>query len=339
MPSHCGTEKEAHPDVSVVMGAYNCERSVARALDSVLAQSFTSFEIIVVDDASTDATADVVGRFAERDRRITLLRNDVNRGPSAARTRAIAAARGRWIALLDSDDWYDADRLGTLVTWADRTGADLLIDNLLVHDEATGGTKTAYPPWPSSPFGPVPAKDVCAQDWPCTGTMGLGYAKPLIRRDFLLRTGLRYAADIRVGEDFDLYMRCIMQGARLFLIDEPHYHYVRRKGSLSKTHDRANFRDFAVVNRRLMEEAQRQGDHALVKALCRRQEHLDSHLSFMELREALLRRQFGQSLKKFWVVPSRRYAAFRLTCASYQRVKSWTRGVGCRLYSYGAPRG
>ncbi|HYG86881.1 MAG TPA: glycosyltransferase family 2 protein [Azospirillum sp.] len=335
-PIRYGGQLMINPQISVVIAAYNSEKCIFTAIESAVAQKNSSIEVLIVDDGSSDDTAEVAQRFVERDDRVTLLRNEANLGPAATRNRAISAARGAWIAPLDADDWYDPDRLGFLLRHAERTGADLIADNLLVHDEASGTTKLAFPAWPDEPFGPVPAIDICRQDWPNTGPMGLGYAKPLIRRDFLLRAGLGYAEDIRIGEDFDLYMRCLMHGARLFFVNRPLYHYTRRWGSLSKSDDGASYRDFIRVNQRLLDRARVQQDRALVRALSERQVHLESHLSFMAFREAWQQKDFGRSFRSFRQIPSYRYAVSRLAGAGYRRIKDWVLvKPGSRLHNSG----
>lgn len=90
------------PTVSVVVPAYNRVESVSRAIDSVLAQTLDDLEVLVVDDASTDGTADVVERYD--DPRVRLLRHETNRGGSAARNTGINHATGQYVAFLDSDD-------------------------------------------------------------------------------------------------------------------------------------------------------------------------------------------------------------------------------------------
>ena len=97
--------------VSVIMPAYNSEVYIRESIDSVLAQSFTDFELLVVDDGSTDATATIVESFT--DQRIRLIRQP-SRGVSVARNTGLEAARGQFITFLDSDDLYYPDFLNTL---------------------------------------------------------------------------------------------------------------------------------------------------------------------------------------------------------------------------------
>ena len=92
------------PTFSIVMPAFNAERTIAAAIRSALAQSREDFELIVVDDGSTDDTAEIAGSFAS-DPRLVLIRS-TNGGPAVARNLALAQARGRYVSLLDSDDLY-----------------------------------------------------------------------------------------------------------------------------------------------------------------------------------------------------------------------------------------
>ncbi len=97
--------------VSIIMPAYNAEKTVARAIDSVLAQTYGQWELIVVDDASTDSTWEILTLYASRDSRIRPLCNEKNRGVSETRSRALRSATGPWVALLDSDDAWLPEKL------------------------------------------------------------------------------------------------------------------------------------------------------------------------------------------------------------------------------------
>ena len=92
------------PRVSVVMATYNRAHLLPRAIESVLRQTFSDFEFIIIDDGSTDETADIVRYFQNRDRRIVFLQNKKNKGLVASLNRGLAAARGRYIARIDDDD-------------------------------------------------------------------------------------------------------------------------------------------------------------------------------------------------------------------------------------------
>ncbi|MFE6054257.1 glycosyltransferase family 2 protein [Kitasatospora sp. NPDC056446] len=119
--------------VSVLMPTYRHEHFVARALGSLLAQTLTDWELIVVDDASPDSTRDVVNAFAVP--RLRYLRHTVNLGLGAALNRGAAAATGRFLAYLPSDDYWDAEHLETCVAaLTARPGAELAYAGLRWHD-------------------------------------------------------------------------------------------------------------------------------------------------------------------------------------------------------------
>lgn len=100
-----------NPLVSIITAAYNAEKLVEATINSAIAQSYADWEMLVVDDCSLDATCQVVENASTRDSRVRLLRHAVNQGPAGARDTAIQAARGRFIAFLDSDDLWLPSKL------------------------------------------------------------------------------------------------------------------------------------------------------------------------------------------------------------------------------------
>ena len=118
------------PCVSVILPVHNRADVLPRAIDSVIAQELADFELIVVDDGSTDESATLVQSFA--DDRIRLIRLDKNRGGNVARNEGIRAARSPLIAFLDSDDRYLPNKLSTIVgEFERRPGLDLLVDSFI----------------------------------------------------------------------------------------------------------------------------------------------------------------------------------------------------------------
>ena len=122
-------------EVSVVIPTYNRAKYVARAIESVLAQAYTDYEIIVVDDGSTDKTRDVLQVFSDR---VHYVYQD-NAGPAAARNKGIAQAGGKWLAFLDSDDVWTPDKLGKQLSESIRFDADLSF-----HDLSFSNTNDEY---------------------------------------------------------------------------------------------------------------------------------------------------------------------------------------------------
>jgi len=114
---------KTNPSVTVVIPAYNAERFIVQALDSVCAQTYGDFEIIVVDDGSTDDTKGVAEAYARRDSRVKVLQQP-NQGVGAARNAAIQIARGKYVAPLDADDIWFPTKLENQVAFLEEKGPD-----------------------------------------------------------------------------------------------------------------------------------------------------------------------------------------------------------------------
>lgn len=122
-----------NPRFSVIIPAFNAEATLARAVGSVLVQTWPAHEVIVVDDGSSDATADIAASFGNTVRVI----RQPNRGVAAARNAGAAAACGDWLAFLDADDWYAPDRLRLHAEWiAEDTTLDCLTGDYEYRDDA-----------------------------------------------------------------------------------------------------------------------------------------------------------------------------------------------------------
>ena len=118
--------KGERPLVSVIMPAYNAEKYIEEAIRSVLSQTYTNWKLLILDDGSTDRTAELAERFANADTRIRLLRNPQNMGVARTRNRGFDMANGDWAALLDSDDVWHSDKLEKQLAAAERSGADMI---------------------------------------------------------------------------------------------------------------------------------------------------------------------------------------------------------------------
>ncbi|HBC5517211.1 TPA: glycosyltransferase family 2 protein, partial [Proteus mirabilis] len=95
--------------VSIIMPCFNSEKYISEAIESVLKQTYSNFELIIIDDNSTDSTLKIINSF--RDNRITIISFDENQGAGVARNKGIEVANGRFIAFLDSDDLWSKNKL------------------------------------------------------------------------------------------------------------------------------------------------------------------------------------------------------------------------------------
>jgi glycosyltransferase involved in cell wall biosynthesis len=219
--------------VSVIIPALNAAAFIGGAVGSVLAQSLSDLEVIVVDDGSTDETAAIVEGFMAGDARVRLIRHEAPRGVSAARNAALRAAVGDWIALLDADDEFAPTRLERLVAEAEARGLDGLADNLQLVDYATKRPLgLAFPQVWMTTGEALTLRGLLDKDTPGNHNFrALGFMKPILRRERLDRANILYAEDIAFSEDFLLYARFVMAGFRLGLTPEPLYAYAVRQGS------------------------------------------------------------------------------------------------------------
>ncbi|MCL2202463.1 MAG: glycosyltransferase [Defluviitaleaceae bacterium] len=112
-----------HPLVSVIMPTYNAGKTIKDSIQSVLSQSYTYFELIIIDDCSTDNTNEIIHMFT--DPRIHYICNEKNSGVATSRNVGIKIATGEWIAFLDSDDIWDADKLTLQLSFANKVNAKI----------------------------------------------------------------------------------------------------------------------------------------------------------------------------------------------------------------------
>ena len=215
--------------VSVIIAAYNVRALIGRALESVRNQTCQDWEIVVVDDASTDGTPLLVHSLAEIDARIRLVCLERNQGPAVARNRGIAEARGEWVAVLDADDAWRPQRLERLLAVATETGANYVADNLILFDDQLRRESGM-------------AFDIAEETIPVTPTIMFsqenpwqyGILKPLIRRNLLAESGVQYEETLRFAEDFLLTAELLFRGAFAVLTREGYYLYTTPVGHISR---------------------------------------------------------------------------------------------------------
>lgn len=238
--------------VCVIIAAYNAEGTIARAIASALAQPEVA-EVIVVDDASKDNTVKAAHAANDGSNRLKILVQNINRGPSAARNRAIMESVSPWIAILDADDFFLPGRIRDMLAYSEN--ADMIADDMWqVSENAVDAPrksllgKTLSQPKTVS-FSEFVLSNVTR---PGHDRGELGFIKPLIRRSFLDANNIRYQENMRLGEDFELYARALALDAKLVLAPVQGYVSVIRASSLSGQHSEQDLKNLRDCDRQLL---------------------------------------------------------------------------------------
>jgi succinoglycan biosynthesis protein ExoO len=213
------------------MASYNSSRYVEDAIKSVQQQSLRSWELLIVDDASADGSEALVADMSRRDARIRIIRLRSNRGPAAARNAGIAASRGRWLAMFDSDDIMLPLRLRTLLDRAERDRAAIVADNQILFSES-GKKRKLFIRRHTAPRS-IGFTEFVNSSRLYSRSPDLGYLKPLIHAATAKRLGIIYDESLRIGEDYHFMAQLLAAGLLIRLEPQPLYLYRRHEQSAS----------------------------------------------------------------------------------------------------------
>lgn len=282
------------PLVSVLMANFNGAAFIEDAVRSVFEQTLADLELIVVDDGSTDDSISRLVAIGRTEPRLRIFRRETSGGPGAARNAALDAARGRWLAVVDSDDLIHPERLAAMVAEAEQTGADILLDDLLIFAHkgdakpATlfSGVYADKAQWVSLPDY-IHSNRIFARETP------LGFAKPLIRRAALNRAGLRYVEDLPVGEDYDLLARAMIHGLRMRTTPRVGYFYRKHNASISHRLDEARILAMAANAESFRRAYARPEIETVLQA---REDSIADAFAFHHFIDALKRRDLRRAL-------------------------------------------
>lgn len=210
--------------LSVIVPIYNMEAYLAECLESLLAQRFTDFELVLVNDGSRDASAAICDRYAAREQRIRVIHKP-NGGLSSARNAGMDAARGRYFTFCDPDDWVDADYLAQFLEGGmdDQT---LPVTGLLQHRTKSGDRRLTAPPFDADD------RDEALRLLRRHDLLGFTPNK-LFVREIVERHGLRFIEGLSHREDELFLLDYIPHIRRIRINDRTPYHYRVLESSLS----------------------------------------------------------------------------------------------------------
>ena len=221
--------------ISIIIPIYNMEQFLERCLDSVVNQTYTSLEIILINDGSTDSSGDICDTYAKEDNRIKVI-HQVNAGVSAARNAGLNVATGEYISFIDPDDYIEVNAYETLIPYLNNNSIDILrfnanrkgeILNRLPFEGEYAGKRfeqeVLLPMIGSKKFG---------------GMFILGVLWiHLFKREIIEKNHIRFNKELRRCEDRLFTITCMLHADKMFFTDDILYHYQVNDESLSNRYD------------------------------------------------------------------------------------------------------
>lgn len=207
--------------VSIIVSVYNIEKFLRYCLDSIFSQTFTDFELLLVNDGSKDTSGHICDEYAKQDIRVRVFHKE-NGGVSSARNYGLSHAKGEWIMYVDGDDWIEPDMLEMLLQEAETTSAEVVFGNFVFafpdHSE-----KYSLPDWDDDKIASL--NRYINSAWTCMWGS-------IAKRSLYERYQLRSPQGITYCEDFHLMVRLCYYAKKIAHINLPFYHYRQLDGSV-----------------------------------------------------------------------------------------------------------
>lgn len=296
------------PKVSIIVPVYNVEKYLKRCVDSILAQTFTDFELILVDDGSTDESGDICDKLKQLDNRILVV-HKVNKGVSAARNTGIDMATGEFIMFVDSDDYIDAVMLEKMLEYI---GADCIVSGLRFVDTFQRNIKECN----EVPFCNVKIKDFIHKYYKEMDDKLLlsGPYNKLYKKKIVDVNKLRFNTNISICEDGLFVAEYLDKCQTISNIDKCYYNYVQYNSNnlMQKYNDNAIEASSMLFNAK-MKIAQKIDDNELLyyveyaslRGMCGffsqiySRSGLDNKHKYLAAKKSLCNTDFRRLLKKY----------------------------------------
>lgn len=233
------------PKISVIVPVYNSEQYLYKCIDSILSQTFTDFELILVNDGSKDGSGDICDEYAEKDNRVRVFHKE-NGGVSRARNLGLDEAKGEWIAFVDSDDWVGYAYLEDLINDAYNSNAELVI-------HGTVGEKNFSP----SELETINSKTIIKTDnyyelfEEYQITKNSYPVSKLFKRNLILNNSIKFPVDVNLREDIIFVLDYLSKIKTIYHRDIVHYNYIHNETSLSNNIYRFKYKSSSIGLKRM----------------------------------------------------------------------------------------
>lgn len=280
--------------VSVIIPCYQAKTWLKRSIDSVLRQYEVNVEVIVVDDCSNDGSAEFVRSTYGKDTRVKVFDQPKNTGPSAARNRAIAMAKGDWIAVLDADDWMEQGRLSKLLQMSSENHCVVISDSFYLCSDASSNPHAIR----FSDLTPICKTSMLDRSF--LVRHGMGVLKPLFKRALLDESNTRYREEFRRGEDLIFLVELLGGNHKLGFYNHPMYYKQETPESLTKTSQTTLLTEMLKVFDFLAQKATAEKAGIFLSAVKSRKKIAHRALAWAKLKQLCKGKFKGITLKDFW---------------------------------------
>lgn len=213
--------------ISVVVPVYNVEQYLERCVDSILAQTYSNLELILVDDGAKDSSGVICDAYAQKDTRVRVIHKE-NGGLSSARNAGIDIAQGDYISFVDSDDWIEPDALENLLNAAVQNQVELVVGGRWDVNEKTGIKKLGLCPEKEEVLsGETLVKRIFLWQGCDSSSCDKLYHRRLFRE-------MRFPYGV-VCEDIPIMYKIVLDAGRVAMMPKPFYNYFHRSGSITYT--------------------------------------------------------------------------------------------------------
>lgn len=240
--------------ISVIVTAYNVEEYIEKCVLSIVDQTYTDIEILIINDGSTDATAEICEKLASCDKRIRVW-NQSNQGVTAARKKGISLAKGSYIGFVDGDDYVEKSMYESLLMKIEHTEADFVHSGYYqngIKVKCGIREKDCY-----QINNIENAVRDCLFERTSKYYMTPSNWSKLFKRELIKSAYDEVPNDVTWGEDLLCICNCIVKAQKIGYIDDAYYHYNCRNDSITNTFDYSNFKRDGVLYERLMDFANR----------------------------------------------------------------------------------
>lgn len=215
------------PELSVIVPVYNVEKYLPKCIDSILAQTFTDFELILIDDGSPDRCGEICDEYAAMDSRIIVIHQQ-NKGVSAARNAGLEIAKGKYIGFVDSDDWIEPEMYQILIATANETASELVICGSKQRDESGAFLRNDFPG-----EGVYDREQLLKALYSVPNPLGGILWNKLFKREIV--GSLRFREDMRNCEDGVFLVQSLFRTCSGVKLSAPLYNVVLRRFSASRS--------------------------------------------------------------------------------------------------------